>query len=97
MRRIAPIAEANQRTRCKKTAKKTMDYKYVLTHHVFAKIRDVPRLKCTRDADCNQARFLFWCAMPKQDAVAVSLAAKRKTDGYGFSVAVRNRKLLDLQ
>jgi hypothetical protein len=33
---------------------------------------------------------------PGQDAVAVSLAAKHKTDGYGFWAAVRTRNLLIL-
>jgi hypothetical protein len=33
---------------------------------------------------------------PGQGAVAVSLAAKRKTDGYGFYVANRKRNMLDL-
>jgi len=34
--------------------------------------------------------------MPGQGAVAVSLAAKRKTDGYGFHVAIRDGNLPDL-
>ena len=35
-------------------------------------------------------------AMPGQGAVAVSLAAKRKTDGYGFYLVNRNRNMLNL-
>ena len=34
--------------------------------------------------------------MPRQGTVAVSLAAKQETDGYGFWAAVRNRNLLDV-
>jgi hypothetical protein len=52
-------------------------------------------LTVTRDAHRNRGFFVF-TAILGQDAVAVSLAAKHKTDGYGFWAAVRNRNLLIL-
>jgi len=59
--------------------------------------RGAPLAKAERVHSGNKCRTNCGggCAL-LLDAVAVSLAAKRKTDGCGFSAAVRNPKLLDL-
>jgi len=51
---LLAACQANRRTRCKKAAKKTLSLSVFLDTRVFAEIRHVPRLKGTRDLNCNQ-------------------------------------------